>query len=443
MWLIGSIQIILNQVWVQFLVQLLISESIFLYRKPLKNHSWILRFLFTAALFGAGFVWAQFVSHLTDGQSILYAVIYLGFAALTYVWILTVFDMTPGEVLFSVAGGYAVEHMSFTVIKIMLFGIAQFIVLDETGFVYLLATRFMVYIGVAYFVYRLLVKKNDYKLEFKEGDRKVVGLALVLLISAVVMSQYYNRARYAGNPLSEVICPLYGCICCVLVLLLVYYVLWTKKMQWDQEMMEQLINVSESQQKSTKEAIDIINIKCHDLKHQISALAAVDDAAERESYIAEIREAVSIYDAIYHTGNEALDYVLREKTLISAEYGIKFTAMADGRRLAFMGAADIYALMSNAIDNAFESVLKEPEEKRIVSLQIRQRGKMVMLHLENWCTEAPRFENGLPETTKQDKKNHGFGVKSIQYIVKKYEGELSMRANHQKFYMDISFPIVT
>lgn len=75
--------------------------------------------------------------------------------------------------------------------------------------------------------------------------------------------------------------------------------------------------MSDAQQKSAKEAIDIINIKCHDLKHQIGALAKMDDPLARSKYLQEVSEAVSIYDAVYHTGNKALDYILREKPCCS------------------------------------------------------------------------------------------------------------------------------
>lgn len=442
MWMTKAIMTILDQVYVQFILQLVIAESIFLYKKPKKNNRKLIYIFSFLLLIAAGAVWTQFVACWTDTQSVLYAVIYPGFAGLTYLWILFIYEMTPDEVLFSVAGGYAVEHMAFTLTKFLLYCVGQFVELDIDAFYYILVTRFLVYFAVAYLVYVVLVKKNDNKLEFRKGDLRIVELAMVLMVSAILLSQYYNQERYSGTVLTSVICPLYGFICCVLVLTLVYYVLWTKKMQWEQDMMEQLVRISENQQRSSKEAIDIINIKCHDLKHQINALAKLDNAVERQMYIEEIRNAVSIYDSVYHTGNEALDYVLREKTLISAEYGIKFSSIVDGSLLNFMSAADIYALMSNAIDNAFECVLKEREEKRIVSLQIKSRGRMVMLHLENWCTEKPRFENGIPLTNKKDKKNHGFGVKSIQYLVKKYEGELSMRAHDQKFYLDISFPML-
>ena len=48
----------------------------------------------------------------------------------------------------------------------------------------------------------------------------------------------------------------------------------------------------------TKENIDIINRKCHDLKHQISALRDMCTKEEREKYITEIQDSIQIYEAM-------------------------------------------------------------------------------------------------------------------------------------------------
>lgn len=141
---------------------------------------------------------------------------------------------------------------------------------------------------------------------------------------------------------------MYSALCCMLVLLMEYYVLRENRMKREQEMMEQLLHLANAQQKSSREAIDIINMKCHDLKHQIRALADLPDAGQRSQYVAEVQQAVSIYDADYRTGCEALDYVLREKALISNEYHVAFSCMADGGAISFMSPADIYALMKSA-----------------------------------------------------------------------------------------------
>lgn len=232
---------------------------------------------------------------------------------------------------------------------------------------------------------------------------------------------------------------MYSMLCCFLVLMIEYYVFRENRLSRDNEMMEQLLHMANAQQKSTKEAIDIINVKCHDLKYQMKELEKLNNDTERSEYIEEMRKTISIYDATYHTGCEALDYILREKTLLSDEHHIVFSCMADGEALSFMNQTDMYALIGNALVNALERTIQEEEEHRIISLRIQRRGQMVMIHLENTCSEDPNFKEGLPVTTKADKNYHGFGVKSMRYIVRKYDGEMLMRVQDGKFILDIVF----
>lgn len=108
--------------------------------------------------------------------------------------------------------------------------------------------------------------------------------------------------------------------------------------------------------------------------------------------------------------------------------------------ISYITSADVYALMGNALDNALERVMKERDGERIISFQIKHHHDMVLIHLENRCSSTLRFENGMPVTDKEDKARHGFGVKSMAYIVGKYHGELMMSVGHGKFNLDILFP---
>lgn len=423
--------------FIQFPFQLLISESVFLIGCRKKEH-FAVRF--------AGAVVLQFVlaclwkrgAELWFGESMSgYVLLYLGYAVLTVVPILGSFETEPLELVFILAGGYAAEHMTFAASKIILHllgvGYAPY-----GSLIHLLATRYFIYIIGAVLVYVLIIRGNQSRSGFRAGDIRIAVLGLVVMFSAIGLSVYWSYPEeYAGTLIGEVICPAYGILCCALVLLMEYYVLRENNLKHEQEMMEQLLSMANSQQKSARDAIDIINIKCHDLKHQIRAMARMEDAQTRSDYMQEIQEAVSIYDATYHTGCRALDYVLREKTLLFNERQVEFSCMADGSLIDFMTAADVYALMGNALDNALESVSKEAEGERVISLQIRRRDEMALIHLENRCSREPEFQDGLPVTVKKDKNQHGFGVRSIRYIVEKYGGELFMSAKNGSFYLDI------
>ena len=208
----------------------------------------------------------------------------------------------------------------------------------------------------------------------------------------------------------------------------------------ENEIMENMLHSLKEQQKLSQENINIINIKCHDLKYRISKISRIEDSKDQKEYIESIKNAVAIYDNIYQTGNDALDLVLTEKSLLCDEYNIKLSSMIDGAALDFMNTTDVYALFGNLLDNAIESVMKEPdEEKRIISVQMAKKVQGYHIHIDNYCSARVVFEDGLPVTTKDDKAYHGFGVRSIRYIVDKYKGDMLMRAEEQSFQVDILF----
>ena len=144
-------------------------------------------------------------------------------------------------------------------------------------------------------------------------DVRMVVFALILAFVAIVFSTFYSDPDDMLTIYNGMLCPAYGVVCCAMILVMEYDVLRENRMKREQELMEEMLQMANGQQKSTKDAIDIINIKCHDLKHQIRALAKIEDADARSEYLQEVQRAVSIYDAAYHTGCKALDYILREK----------------------------------------------------------------------------------------------------------------------------------
>lgn len=426
--------------FIQFPFQLLVSELIFLHAIQ-KRKNYGIRIIFSIALqFVLASIWLSVMEYYIGQDLFSYVILYLGYALLTILPVIVSFEARYLEVLFILAGGYATEHMSFTFSKIFLYVIHIDYQLYGS-LLHLILTRYLIYVVGAGIVYCLIIRKKQVENGFLDGDIRIAFLALIVMITAIGFSVYWSYpAEYNGTFLGEVVCPFYGFLCCMLVLWMEYYVLRENNLKHEQEMMEQLLQMSDAQQKSARQAIDIINIKCHDLKHQIKALERIEDSAERSGYLKEIHDAVSIYDATYHTGCNALDYVLREKTLLFNEENVEFSCMVDGKVITFMASSDIYALMGNALDNALECVVREAEGERIISLQIKHHHDMILIHLENRCSREPHFVDGLPVTDKKEKNRHGFGVKSIRYIVEKYDGELQMSVQNGKFCLDILLP---
>ena len=197
------------------------------------------------------------------------------------------------------------------------------------------------------------------------------------------------------------------------------------------------------QYKQSRESIELINYKYHDLKHQIAVLRSEEDPKKREEFLNRMEEEIRQYEAQNKTGNKVLDTVLTTKSLYCAKHGITFTCVADGTLLDFMDVMDICSIFGNALDNAIECELKIPEkEKRLIHVTVSKQKQFLILRFENYCEETLQYQEGTPVTTKKEKEFHGYGLKSIQYTVNKYDGAVSMNLEDNWFELKFLIPIV-
>lgn len=188
--------------------------------------------------------------------------------------------------------------------------------------------------------------------------------------------------------------------------------------------------------------IMLLNLKCHDLKHQIREYT--QKRTMDEEYIKDLENIVNIYDSPVKTGNEALDLILTEKSLLCRKNNITLTCFADCSRLGFISNADLYALFGNIVDNAMEAVTKiEDEAKREISITVKNVNSFISIEVENYYSgEMQLDETGMPVTTKKNKNYHGYGLKSVSVIVEKYGGDLKISVDSHIFSLYILFPVV-
>ena len=230
-------------------------------------------------------------------------------------------------------------------------------------------------------------------------------------------------------------------IVCVFIMYLQNELFRKSAMRQELEVMNLLLKKEQEQYRLSKENIAIINQKCHDLKHQIRAIRKSKDM-DKGQYLKEVEDSIGIYEAIVQTGNEVLDTILTEKSLYCKERGITVSCVAEGELLSFMQTMDLYSLFGNALDNAIEAVEKLIEEDmRQIDVLIHRQQNFLMINVLNPVGEELKFEEGLPVTTKADKNFHGFGMRSMQYIVKKYDGFLNASLEDGCFSLKILIPL--
>ncbi|WP_432630181.1 ATP-binding protein [Brotaphodocola sp.] len=190
-----------------------------------------------------------------------------------------------------------------------------------------------------------------------------------------------------------------------------------------------------------QESIDLINMKYHDLKHQIAGLRAEQDSEKRTQWLNAMEEELKWNQADIQTGNHVLDTVLTGKMMYCQAHNMNLTCVADGELLNFLHVTDICTIFGNALDNAIESLMMvEDPQKRLIHVQITAKKSFLFIQVENYCDRELKLVDGYPETTKADKENHGIGLKSIRHSVEKYGGNVSFAVNKNWFELRILIP---
>ena len=80
-------------------------------------------------------------------------------------------------------------------------------------------------------------------------------------------------------------------------------------------------------------------------------------------------------------------------------------------------------------------------KKKNINVIVKNVNSFISIMVENYYDGTIKFnKENLPITTKKDINYHGYGIKSIRYIVDKYEGGLNIKTNNNIFTVSILFP---
>lgn len=363
-----------------------------------------------------------------------------------------IFQEKLNTILFCAVAGYTIQHVSYSIYTLVVDNLYLGKIVDyliETNPYYannaLSGTGYSVvtliaYLWVYFTVYWISARTLASKIK-RGADIRIAHSSMILLSFVIVFVDiFFNLLTvfYNSNSKFSLLEGIYNIIVCFLALLLQFSQLKVTEVVTELDSMKQLSAERDKQYEMAKKNIEIINIKCHDLKHQIHRIGKNERIEPEE--IKQIEKAINIYDLTAKTGNEALDIILTEKALLCEKNHIELTIIADGAALSFLSARDIYSLFGNALDNAIEANEFVEEKKRNISLYIKKKMSFVSIHLENPYEKDIITENDKLKTSKKDDSLHGFGFLSMKEIVERYHGNINYQAEEHRFSLDILFP---
>ena len=207
----------------------------------------------------------------------------------------------------------------------------------------------------------------------------------------------------------------------------------------ENQITNQLLADKESQYKFAKANMERLHIIAHDLKHESAILRRGGEEAKK--ILDNLDKGIENYDSILLTENQTLNVILNEKWLYCQKHAIRLSTIVDPTAFSRLSTIELYSLFGNLLDNSVEAVMKiKDKSKRAISLNVSHSHGISSIDIRNYFTGFIQIEEGLPQTTKKDSNNHGFGTKSIETTVNKYGGDYSCYIENDVFVVKIAIP---
>lgn len=435
-----------------FIVEIVAAELLFTFRLR-KRKNFIIRIILFVLLSFTMVCFGLLPSNLLNNSFFASGLFFIIFV-ITILLLCFCYAESFINILFCGVASYTAQHFAFElsnfIITLIMWGKSPFLDLYSNNVINLAnfnlesifwlliyALSYWLVYGLIYFILGRYIGRYK-NLEIKNVSLLflvTVGLLVDIVLNSLFIYYDLNRAI-----ITSIIIYTYNCLCCLLLVVIQLHLIKNKELENDLDFTKKLNAQQKKNYEISKESIDLINMKCHDMRYQIRQIGK--NKSISQDTINEIEKAVSLYDSTVKTGNDVLDTILTEKSLKCSSNDIQLICVADGKILNFMKDEDIYSLFGNALDNAIEATLKCHDiEKRIIDVELYSTGNLITINISNPNVEKIILKDGLPLTTKNDHNSHGYGMKSIRYIVEKYNGNLIIDCNNNIFVLSILLSI--
>ena len=176
----------------------------------------------------------------------------------------------------------------------------------------------------------------------------------------------------------------------------------------------------------------------HDMKNHILALQALvqrKEAEEMNRYLESMKDFMTNPEEYVKTGSDSVDSLLNYKIQKAHEVlNVVETKISIPQQLR-LRSFDLNVLLGNLLDNAIDASMQTEEKKLNITIKL-DKG-VLFLYICNSCQRIADGRSGFLETTKEDKTNHGIGLKNVRQIVEKYHGDLAFQYENNFMETDV------
>ena len=171
-------------------------------------------------------------------------------------------------------------------------------------------------------------------------------------------------------------------------------------------------------------------IYAHDTKNHLNAIKALNHNEQIDKYLTKMTNESKAHSSACHSGNHTLDVIINKYITECEIKNINFNFDVRLSNLKIVDDYDLVTILSNILDNAVKAAYSS--KNKYILLETNKVNTYDSIIVTNSCDTPPQSVNGELKTTKENKKSHGLGIKSVRKVLKKYKGDLEWEYNNKE-----------
>jgi hypothetical protein len=199
--------------------------------------------------------------------------------------------------------------------------------------------------------------------------------------------------------------------------------------------MSRQIKVQADYYKSLIEEHQTINKTTHDIKNNLLAIEGCILGNDVQGAVKRINEiCMNLNDKTkIYTSNITVDTILNAKEKEARNSGADLQIISSSFEDIKVDAIDLGVILGNALDNAIEACKKIPNDNaKTIFAKILHIEDYISIVVENTVDKPVHIVDGMVASTKNNS-FHGYGIKNIKAVVEKYDGDVQLHYEANKF----------
>lgn len=192
---------------------------------------------------------------------------------------------------------------------------------------------------------------------------------------------------------------------------------------------------------SLRKNYDIQRKRTHEYKNQIMCIDALlkkKNYNKLEEYINSIFDKLDGQLDMVDTNNEVVNAVINAKYYEALQNDVLFILKINDLSHIKVSDEDIVTILSNLLDNAIEAAGQCDIDKRTVGIKLLYEDDVLSIAVSNsYKTEPEIMEDGYMRTIKDDKEQHGLGIRNVVATLEKYNAEYIIDYKNGEFVFSI------